>query len=60
MLARQNEDLGRELQVMVETDELIRQRLNRRGRVEELRERNDEQLLRSRENWDRSKSPQRQ
>lgn len=47
LLEKQNQELGSELQTMVETDELIRQRLNRRDRVVELRERNEVQIGRS-------------
>jgi hypothetical protein len=42
---------------MVETDELIRERLNRRNRVHELRERNDYELTKSKGHLERSKSP---
>lgn len=44
---------------MVETDELIRERLNRKDRVNQLKERNDGELLRSKFHVDKSKSPTR-
>ena len=42
---------------MVETDELIRDRLNRREKVHDLRERNVYEIERSKYNVDRSRSP---
>ncbi len=45
---------------MVETDELIRERLNRRDRVVQLKERNDGELLKSKYQVEKSKSPVRQ
>jgi hypothetical protein len=44
---------------MVETDELIRQKLNRRDRVVEIRERNENQIGRSKNHLEMSKSPTR-
>ncbi len=45
------------MQAMVETDEVIRQRLNRRGRVVQLRERNEEELGKSKYLVEKSRSP---
>eukprot|EP00347_Sterkiella_histriomuscorum_P012525 403368242 len=57
LLAKQNDELAQELQLMVETDELVRERLNRRERVLQIRNHNEDQLLRSRVQMERSKSP---
>ena len=57
LLQNQNGELGEELQALVERDELIRQRLNRRDRVLELKERNEHQLTRSKHVLERSRSP---
>ncbi|CDW77691.1 UNKNOWN [Stylonychia lemnae] len=57
LLGRQNDELAQELQIMVETDELIRERLNRRERVQQIRGKNEEQLYRSQAHLERSKSP---
>jgi hypothetical protein len=42
---------------MVETDELIRERLNRRDRVKTLRDRNEFELTKSKGHLERSRSP---
>jgi hypothetical protein len=42
---------------MVETDELIRERLNRRDRVKNLRDRNEFELTKSKGHLERSRSP---
>ena len=57
MLQKQNDGLGQELQLMVETDELIRDRLNRRDRVQTLKHRNDYEVTRSITHLERSRSP---
>ena len=57
LLKQQNEELGQELQIMVETDELIRDKLNRRDKVMTMKERNDYEIERSRHHLERSKSP---
>lgn len=41
VLQRQNEELSRELDVFVEANEAIRNRLDRRSRVEGLRNKNE-------------------
>merc|ERR1711934_1329425 len=43
----QNEDLTRELDQFVQANEAIRERLDRKNRVEEIRARNDAQLMTS-------------
>lgn len=47
VLQRQNEELSKELDVFVEANEAIRQRLDRRNRVEGLRSKNEVQLANS-------------
>lgn len=49
--------MGKELQMIVETDEMIRFRLNRKDRVQGLREMNEHELTRSKFQLERSKSP---
>jgi DNA-directed RNA polymerase specialized sigma54-like protein len=44
VLQRQNEDLTKELDQFVEANEAIRNRLDRRSRVEQIRVKNDMQL----------------
>jgi hypothetical protein len=44
---------------MVETDELIRERLNRKERVVQIRGRNEQELYRSQAQLEKSKSPTR-
>ena len=57
----QNGDLTRELDQFVETDEMVRSQLDRRGRVMGLRSKNDQELTKSyyRIEDARSRSPQR-
>lgn len=47
LLKRQNVDFADELERMVQADELIREKLNRRDRVLALREKNQQELLQS-------------
>ncbi len=47
VLQRQNEDLTKELDQFVEANEAIRNRLDRRSRVESIRQKNDIQLQNS-------------
>lgn len=47
VLTHQNKDLNNELERFVETDEQIRQTLNRRDRVETLRHKTDYELRES-------------
>ncbi len=58
-LKNQNEELGGELEEMVHTDEIIRERLDRRRRVEEIRARNNASIGASRAHIEKSKSPTR-
>jgi hypothetical protein len=57
-LEQQNRDLNKELEKFVETDEQIRQTLNRRDRVVDLRTKTEVELQRSLYDLERS-SPQR-
>ena len=54
LLDSQNRDLNRELEKFVETDEEIRARLNRRDRVVGLRQRTENELLKSMNDLDRA------
>jgi hypothetical protein len=47
VLTLQNEDLTKELDQFVEANEAIRMRLDRKNRVQELRNRNEQQLQKS-------------
>ena len=60
MLQRQNEDLSRELDVFVEANEAIRNRLDRRSRVEGLRHKNEAQLATSLRTLNEVRSPPRE
>lgn len=53
----QNEELTRELDQFVEANEAIRMRLDRKQRVQEIRQRNDQQLSYSYSHVEKSKSP---
>lgn len=61
VLQQQNADITRELDRFVETDELVRSQLDRRGRVVGLRTNNEAQLRQSQYRIEevRSRSPQR-
>ncbi len=61
VLNAQNEDLNRELDQFLQTDEMVRSQLDRRGRVQGLRSKNDTELHRSYHRVEdaRSRSPQR-
>lgn len=60
VITHQNEELTKELDQFVQANEAIRQRLDRKARVQEIRARNDQQLAFSRTNVDHSRSPNRQ
>lgn len=60
VITHQNEELTKELDTFVEANEAIRHRLDRKQRVQEIRQRNDQQLAYSYSHVDRSKSPIRQ
>lgn len=57
VLGAQNEDLTKELDQFVEANEAIRQRLDRRNRVTDLRHRNEQQLQKSLAHVHDAKSP---
>lgn len=57
LLREQNRGISIELEDLVACDEIIRQRLDRKNRVNELRERNQDEMRRSAMNLERSKSP---
>jgi len=57
VLQRQNEELQRELENFVEANEAIRNRLDRRQRVEGIRSKNEIQLQSSLKTLNESRSP---
>ena len=57
VITHQNEELTRELDQFVQANEAIRQRLDRKQRVQEIRQRNDQQLQYSMNYVDQSRSP---
>lgn len=57
VITRQNEELTKELDEFVAANEAIRQRLDRKARVQEIRARNDQQLAYSMNHVERSRSP---
>ena len=57
VITHQNEELTKELDQFVQANEAIRQRLDRKARVQEIRQRNDQQLTYSMNNVDGSRSP---
>ena len=59
MLAGQNNDLQKELDEFVATDEMIRSGLDRKGRVSQMKERNSYNERQSLQNVERSRSPRR-
>ena len=59
MITHQNEELTKELDQFVQANEAIRQRLDRKARVQEIRARNDQQLMYSMGQVDNSRSPTR-
>ena len=59
VLSLQNEDLTKELDQFVEANEAIRMRLDRKNRVMELRNRNEQQLQKSIAVVQDTRSPQR-
>ena len=59
VLSAQNDDLTKELDQFVEANEAIRMRLDRKNRVQELRNRNEQQLTRSIQHVVEARSPPR-
>lgn len=59
VITHQNEELTKELDQFVQANEAIRQRLDRKARVQEIRQRNDQQLAYSLNQVDKSRSPHR-
>lgn len=57
VITHQNEELTKELDQFVQANEAIRQRLDRKSRVAEIRQRNDQQLAYSMNHVVESKSP---
>lgn len=57
VITHQNEELTKELDQFVQANEAIRQRLDRKARVQEIRARNDQQLQYSMHQVHESKSP---
>jgi len=57
VITHQNEELTKELDQFVAANEAIRQRLDRKARVQEIRQRNDQQLQYSMNKVDKSRSP---
>lgn len=59
LLNQQNFELSTELEKFIETDETIRRTLNRKGKVEEIRTKVDEAILRSMHEVQQRRSPER-
>ena len=59
VVSHQNDELTREIDQFVQANEVIRQRLDRKNRVTELREKNDYNLTQSIQRVHKSKSPAR-
>ena len=59
VVSHQNDELTREIDQFVQANEVIRQRLDRKNRVCELREKNDYHLTQSMHRVHKSKSPAR-
>ena len=59
LLALQNNDLQKELDEFVQTDEIIRSGLDRKGRIQQMKERNTFNEMQSIATVERSKSPPR-
>lgn len=59
VVSNQNDELTREIDQFVQANEVIRQRLDRKNRVNELRQRNDYTLQQSIQKVHSSKSPNR-
>ena len=57
LLSKSNDELAQELQIMVEADDLIRERLNRRERVLQIRDKNEGELGRSKHLLEKTRSP---
>jgi len=60
VLQLQNEDLTKELDQFVEANEAIRMRLDRKNRVQEIRQKNEVQLQKSMAYVQEARSPPRQ
>lgn len=59
MLNQQNFELSNELEKFIETDETIKRTLNRKGKVEEIRQKVDDAILRSMYEVQQRRSPER-
>ena len=59
VVSNQNDELTKEIDQFVTSNEVIRQRLDRKNRVDEIRSKNQNQLHESRKFIDRSRSPTR-
>lgn len=59
LLNQQNFELSTELEKFIETDETIRRTLNRKGKVEEIRYKVDEAIMRSMHEVQQRRSPER-
>lgn len=59
LLNQQNYELSTELEKFIETDELVRRSLNRKGKVEDIRHKVDEAIHKSMLEVQTRKSPER-
>lgn len=59
LLNQQNFELSTELEKFIETDETIRRTLNRKGKVEEIRTKVDDAIMRSMYEVSQRRSPER-
>jgi len=59
LLQQQNAELSVELEKFIEADEQVRRNLNRRGKVEEIRSKVDEAILKSMREVETRRSPDR-
>ena len=59
LLNQQNFELSTELEKFIETDETIRRTLNRKGKVEEIRTKVDDAIMRSMYEVQQRRSPER-
>ena len=57
VVSAQNDELTTEIDQFVQANEMIRQKLDRRGRVEDIKHRNDAQIMNSYANVANSRSP---
>jgi hypothetical protein len=59
LMNQQNYELSKELEKFIETDEVVRRSLNRKGKVEEIRHKVDEAIVKSMHEVQTRRSPDR-